>query len=490
MKNYLTLFLILCIGGILYLLFPIHSKAGFVSIYKNKFHLNGKEFYPLAINYFVSARLDEDNYWACPCFDYNTDPKYTYPSKDSSLKELKADMDLIKEMGFNSVRLVGMCEIQVDEKNGELTFSAKNSTHEKSFSLSSDASYKKYFSVLSELLDVVDKAGLKAILLTKVRPGIKSSENHLRKLAIQYKNNTTIMAYDLFNEPLYFDEAPRSKKEVYEFVNGWKKILDMYAPNQLSTIGLEGIREVFKWDPNILNVDFISLHPYEYEPEQVRNEMFWYGKYISKPWIIGETAISADGDSIGYDLQKTFANKTLRQAYNCGAAGYSWWQYKDVNWHLFHADYMGVLNHIGETHTHKDNIAIQGTRKPVAEEFLKFDPTAKKDSCICLNNYYDYSQLHDSRITGRLVDENKKPIDGGVVLGWNENWLHSYHAITKADGSFSLTGNFSFYHWMASATRYTMVRGDVLPETAKITGDKIPTVNLGDIKINRLPFAK
>ena len=88
------------------------------------------------------------------------------------------------------------------------------------------------------------------------------------------------------------------------------------------------------------------------------------------------------------------------------------------------------------------------------------------------------------------MDENKKPIDGGVVLGWNENWLHSYHAITKADGSFSLTGNFSFYHWMASATRYTMVRGDVLPETAKITGDKIPTVNLGDIKINRLPFAK
>ena len=490
MKKNILFFIFLSIVGIIYLLPKTISKNGFVTINDKKFVLDGKPYFPLTINYFVSARLDGDNYWACPCFDYNTDKRYTYTSKDSSLKELKADMDLIREMGFNSVRLVGMCEPQVDEKTGAITFSAKDSTHEKSFLLSTDASYEQYFGVLSELLDVVGKAGLKAILLTKVRPDIKSSEDHLRRLATRFKADTNIMAYDLFNEPLYFEESGRTKKEIFDCVNKWEKILEMYAPHQLSTIGLEGIREVFKWDPNILNVDFISFHPYEYEPEQVRNEIYWYGKHVTKPWIIGETAISADGDSIDYDIQKEFAVKTIKQAYNCGASGYSWWQYKDVNWHVFHADFMGLLNHKGESHTQKENIAIQGTRKPVAEVFKNFDPAAKKDSCICLDNYYDYSQLRTSRITGRLVDGNNKPVDGGVVLGWNINWRHSYHAISKPDGSFSLTADFPFYHWMASATKFEMVRGDANPDSAITAEDNVPTMNLGDIRIRHLSFIK
>ncbi len=490
MKKYIFFFLFLSLGGIIYLAFPIHSKVGFVSMRDNKFFLNGEEFYPVAVNYFVSAQGDENNYWASPCFDYNTDPKYQYTSKDSSLKQLRADMNLIKEMGFNSVRLVGMSEVQVDEQNGKLAITVKDRNHETSIALSSDASFKKYLSALAELVDIADKAGLKVILLTKVRPGFISSEDLLRRLAIQFRNDTTIMAFDLFNEPLYFDLTGRSKKEVYDAVRDWRKILRMYAPNQLTTIGLEGIREVFKWDPNILDVDFVSMHPYEYEPEQVRNEIYWYSRHIKKPWILGETAVPADGDSVDYNVQKKFAVKTLKQTYNCGGAGYSWWQYKDVNWLSFHANFMGVLNLKGETKAANDSFVIHGTRKAVSEAFKEFDSSAKKDSCICLSNYNDYSQLRDCRITGRLVDEKNNPVDGGVVLAWNQWWSHSYHAISKADGSFAVTGNFPFYHWMASATEYSMVRGDVLPDTSKVSNDKIPTLNLGDLKISKLSFIK
>ncbi len=315
---------------------------------------------------------------------------------------------------------------------------------------------------------------------------VETTKHHLKKLLARFKNHATVMAYDLFNEPLYFDGIERNKTVVYRTVKGWNKIFREYAPNQLSTIGLEGIREVFEWDPNILDLDFISFHPYEYEPEQVRNEIYWYGKYVKKPWIIGETAIPADNDSVPYETQRAFAEKAIRQTIDCGAIGFSWWQYKDVPWNAYHANFMGIVNRKGETSV--DNLIVKGTPKPVAEEIKKIDFTVKKDSCICLENYYNYSNHRDCRIKGIVLDENEKPVEGGVILAWNQWWTHSYHTVTKADGSFEVLGNFPFYHWMASATEYSMVRGDVLPDTANKFFDGIPTMDLGTLQIKKLHF--
>ncbi len=498
MKKYIIVFILLSIGATIYLLCPFNSKtnfvsndlAHFVSIRENKFSLNNAPFYPVAINYIVSLRSDMKEFWPCQSPAYNTKIKYRYAAKDSCLMQLKADMDLIKELGFNSVRIVGIGEESIDDnQTGELSVHADMLNHQDtSIEFSNEENYIKYFNALGELLGVVNKAGLKAVLLTRMSLDVKSTEDHLRKLAIHFKNDTTIMAYDLFNEPLYFDEVERDKKDVYKIVKRWKNMMNASAPNQLVTIGLSGIREVFEWDPGMLDVDFISLHPYEYEPEQVRNEIYWYGHYIKKPWIIGETAIPADNDSISYEEQKSFAHKTLKQAYDCGAVGYSWWQYKDVEWHAYHANFMGVLNQKGETKTIKENLVIEGTPKPLIEEFRKFNPKAKKDSCICLSNYYNYSQYKTFRIIGRLLDGNNNPIQGGVILAWNQYWSHSYHTITKADGSFELTGNFIFYHWMASASLFSMVRGDILPAAAKTGIDKIPTIDVGNLNVNKLSF--
>lgn len=89
-----------------------------------------------------------------------------------------------------------------------------------------------------------------------------------------------------------------------------------------------------------------------------------------------------------------------------------------------------------------------------------------------------------------LTDENNKPIQGGVILAWNQYWSHSFHTVTKPDGSFELLGNFPFYHWMASASAYSMIRADVLPDTAKKYNDAIPTMNIGKLKIRKLWYAK
>ncbi len=498
MKKYFIVFILFSLSAFLYILLPFNSKGNpvsidkskFVSIQDKKFSLNGRLFYPITINYIVEMQTDKNTLWPCPYRGYNADGKFRFTTKDSCLMHLKADMDLIKEMGFNSIRLTGIGEEAIDDALiGKLTVNAKiGEQRDTTIELSNDENYKKYFEAIAQLLDVVNKSGLKAVLLTRMSADVKNTEGNLKKLMQYFRNDTTIMAFDLFNEPLYFDVPERNKKVVYKKVKRWAAIAKRASPNHLTTIGLTGIREVFEWDPAILDVDFISIHPYEYEPEQVRNEMYWYANYIKKPWIIGETAISADNDSITYDTQRQFARKTLQQAYNCGAIGYSWWQYKDVEWHSYHANFMGVVNWKGETKTIKNNIPVIGTFKPVVEEFKKFDPASKKDSCICLSNYYNYSQFKDCRITGVLLDENNNPIQGGVILAWNEYWSHSFHTVTKPDGSFELLGNFPFYHWMASASSYTMIRADVLPDTAKKQKDAIPTMNIGKLKIHKLPF--
>jgi len=494
MRKYLFLFFILVGAALLYLSFPLNSKNGFVTIRDKKFQLNGKDFYPVAVNYLGGLFMDgAGKLWPGPATSYDVDSSLHPFTQEAYLKSLRADFELIKEMGFNTVRVVGIGEESMDNDTSRNTplsvYPRLPNGKDTSVYLLSDDAYSRYFNALEMLFKEVNDAGLKVVFLIRVRPGVFTSESHLKKLLQRFKNDTAILAYDLFNEPLYFDHKSRLKTEVDSIVKGWNKLIKMYAPNQLSTIGLEGIREIFEWDPNILDVDFVSFHPYDFEPDQVMNEIYWYGKYVNKPWIIGETALAADNDSVTYLEQKHFARKTLAQVRNCGGVGYTWWQYKDVEWSNYRYDFMGVVTRDGgKTVTNKNGLVVQGIRKPVIQEFLSFNSTsALKDSCECLPNYYNYSNGRASRIIGRIVDaETNEPIEGAVALAWDEHWVHSFHTITKKDGSFELLGEYPFYHWIATATMHSVVRDDMSQDVFKKTKDSIPTFDLGTLKINKL----
>jgi len=459
------------------------NNPAFISVNQNGFFLNDSCFFPLTLNYIAELQYGNGELWACPTNEYDSVKGHYYTSKDSCLMQLKADMELIKRMGFNSVRIVRIGETTINTENGELSVVA-NFKNQKdttivlsnSFFSRKNDPYKNYFIAIDEMLDIIESVGLKVIFLTRMSLDFKSTEAHLTKLASYFKNNSTILAYDFFNEPLYFDRKERAKLDVYTGVNKWRKIITKRAPNHLSTIGLEGIREVFEWDPNILNVDFISFHPYEHEPEQVRNEIYWYGKYTDKPWVIGETGwyTSEENEKDSAKTQKTFALKTLEQSYNCGANGYSWWQFKDVAWNDLknHSDLMGL-------------VSKNGKPKKAISVFQDFNPRKNIENCLCLDNYYNYSESDVFLLKGKLVDKNNSPIEGGVILAWNEYWTHSYHTITKKDGTFELKGSYPFYHWMVSATKYEMARGDIFPDT--VTAN-FPTFDLGVLAINRLGF--
>lgn len=459
------------------------DDSTFVSLNQNGFYYNDSSFFPLALNYIVDLQYGNGGLWASPAKEYDSVKGYLHTTKDSCLMQLKKDMKLIKKMGFNTVRIVRIGEITINSKNGELSvlanFKNKKDTAiilSSGFRLSKNNSYDKYFTAIDEMLDVIGSVGLKVIFLTRMSVDVNSTETHLKKLVSYFKKSSTIMAYDFFNEPLYFDKQERLKIAVYSKVNRWQKILAKNASNHLSTIGLVGIREVFEWDPNILAVDFISYHPYEYEPEQVRNELYWYSKYTAKPWIVGETGwyTSEENERDSLKTQKLFAFKTLEQSYNCGAKGYSWWQFKDVSWNDFknNSDLMGLVTKSGIP---KNSIRV----------FQNFNSTKNTGECLCLDNYFNYSESTAFLLKGKLVNSVDSPIEGGVILAWNEDWTHSYHTITKKDGTFELKGSYPFYHWMASSTKHEMVRGNIVPDT--ITSDP-PIYDLGILIINPLDF--
>ena len=185
-------------------------------------------------------------------------------------------------------------------------------------------------------------------------------------------------------------------------------------------------------------------------------------------------------------IQLRFAKNTLDQTFNCGGTGYSWWQYKDVDWHKYHANFMGLLNWDGESLNSKGE-HIFGTVKPTASAFKNYAVSPDTANCLCFKNYYNYSDSKEFRLTGRIMNEHNKPIQGAVVLAWNKNWTHSYHTVTKKDGSFELLGSYPFYHWMASATKHATIRGELDPTTAKRKG-AYPTIDLDTLSVTPLDF--
>ena len=450
--------------------------------------VHGQRFFPLVMNYQVNLVHDGERMWAASYCGYNPEDRYRYQDPDSCAMQLRAELALMREQGFNAVRVTGFTEgPQYTEGDPRPQLKVRRpDSREELLDLDAPGLQDQYLSTVRRFLDLAAREGMRVILLTTIHEDRPGSREHFTTVADFLRNDTTVLAFDLFNEPLYFDLPPRPKEEVYRVVKSWRKLADRYAPHHLITIGLTGIREVHAWDPELMDVDFIAFHPYEYEPDQVLNELAWYGRHLTIPWMIGETSLPADNDSVSYADMAQFARRTLQQTVACGGIGYSWWQFKDVRWRRFHSDFMGLLAMEGQEVVMEHPIGVEGTLKPAAEVFRTFDPLSLEAVCEGLPNYLNYSEHDLSRITGRLVDEHEAPIEGGVVLAWNRFYSHSYHTTSRADGSFELLGDMDFHHWIASAVGHAMVRGECPASGFRRDTAGTATFHLGELRLEHL----
>jgi len=430
------------------------NSHGFIYLENKQFKINDTSFFPLMINYGTCIRNINNHYIASPIKSYGLPFQFDSFSEDSIYKTIETHFKIIKNMGFNTIRLIG--PVRIVQKNKHLFFQDFTLKKEKLVPIKDH--YKDYLSCIKTVVDIAKQLNLKILLLVGDNfVGSNEEDEFIIKLLSFFKDEPTIFAYEFFNEPLYFDKLKeREKLNALKVVNNWRKKMDEYAPNQLMTIGFSEPIEVFEWDAEILPVDFLAFHVYN--PLRIPNEIYWYSHYIHKPWIIGETGLAADNDSVLYERQSAFLKQTYQYALNCGASGFGIWQFQDVLWGAWRQNYKGLVTNAGTITV--DNFTIHGSLKPAAN-VIKDLHKLKPATCYRPGNYFNMRDYHNFLIKGKVIDEaTGKPIEGAVIRGWTKDWRWGTNTFSDSSGTFWLYSQWKFTHFRISAPTYDRIKFD------------------------------
>ena len=456
---------------------------GFVHLTDSGFAIDKTPFFPIMLNYVVDFRTIDGEFVISPAKYYEELGVYETNSKEETYEQMNAHFELISEIGFNTIRIC--LDRYSKDDDGRFVIC----TEGKNYYL--DENEEDILRGFSDMIKAAENNGLRVMLLIKP-PFNLQLVNFTRSLLKCFSDNPTVFAYDFMNEPLYFDSVPfREKLDALHIVSSWKKIRDEYAPKQLFTIGFSEPIEAFEWDASILPVDFVQIHTYH--PLRVKNEIYWYSKYIGKPWMIGETALPADDDSITYDDQRKFMKEAYEYVRDCGGFGFGWWEFQEcVNTH-FEAMYTGLMNHEGVTRTSSGKEII-GTMKPVVQEISKLSSYKPKEPERPVN-YYNMVGYENIAIKGRILDEKtQKPVEGAVIRGWCANWI-GMNTYSDENGNFTLYCNAPAVHFEISACGMSNSKFDRELTYKNVSGkdynlNDLPNKNLEYHKISYHPFLK
>ncbi len=473
------------------------SENDFIYIDGKYFKYKNDKFFPLMLNYSVCLRQVNEEYVMAPIKDYEDKNVYEGNSKDSIQNVLKGHFQLLKELGFNSIRFHGISNVSRNDTTGDYLVRVNKKGGNSRLNITDNPDI--YLSAIGELVSIAEEKGLKVMILFKADIDDPKRRDFVISMLKYFKKNNTIFAYDLFNEPLYFDNKKlpnwkkhRKKEDAYKITLTWKRMMNKYAPNHLFTIGFAEPIEVFEWDPEILPVDFVAFHTYH--PLRVPNEIYWFSKYINKPWMIGETSLPADNDSIMYSEQAQFMKEVYSRIVNCGGAGLGWWGFQDVSWGGFEHDFTSIANHRGVTFSKDKKYKIKGSFKPAAYEVNRLKDIKPTGDCPCMTNYYNMLGYENIVLIGKIINgKTNEPIEGAVIRGWNKWWGIAANTYTNADGLYTLYSNTEFVHFEISApgmSKITFNYNATYEPTYKhnYTLENLPNKNLEYHKISYSQF--
>lgn len=438
---------------------------GFIYLEDEVFKLDSAIFFPKLMNYIIQPRHLNGKLIFSPSLEYDDPNTFDSDSEEESNERLRAHFKAIRNMGFNSLRLVGINYIKLNEKNSKVSMKIFKGLRREALNLN-NSSITSIIEALEKVVNIADEEGLKIMLLlpkpAKDKDYTQQKDKYVSRVLQKFSKTKSIFSYDFFNEPLYFDnselsnskEILRDKLSALEIVRKWKQQIRKHAPHQLFTISFVEPIEVLEWDPSILPVDFVSIHTYH--PLRVPNEIYWYAKYINKPWIISETSLPADNDSISYEEQSIFMREAFQRVINCGGIGFGWWQYQDVSWGPFEHNFTPLISSGGKTFL-DSNTFILGEFKDAAFVLpeLKVEKTGE---CNCHMNYYNMMGYKNYKISGNVVDEDNNPIEGAVIRAWNEYWTVGMHTFSNEKGEFNLYSNDENIRFEISAPGYTKLK--------------------------------
>ena len=498
--------------------FCAQQSTEIVTLKGDQFKLGCDDWFPLAVNYgFVVLRDDQGNFF--PSRDPHVGPDDMDPTNDHECQSepdcfqlLVDDFSYLSSLGFNSIRLVGQgygiarywnqsewetvsstepVFVSNDYSNSGLTvqihpFSEMGMT-------------EKFLEVIAKVLDAADLAqpnpikvqlltGNKDLHLSEINTGYK---DYLEKLAIRFKENSTLYSLDFYNEPTDNGAHELSKAQVCKLVQGWNSAIKSNSNIQLTTVGLLGPGGIINsWDPGIMKVDFISTHLYDKridaDAEKVKANMKWFSETCPLPWILGEIGYTADpaGNSGqgSLDQQADFAKETLEFARDCGASGYQWWWYED-NFFTAESDPNYFLSFYGI-------LDANGVPKPIVEVFEQFDPFDFGE-CGTPDNYFNTTEQEGFTLTGvvkkgLISDGIKNAVISGHQVNGND-WDFANSTFSDDFGFYELNSEIQINKLTISAVAANFVQFDVtsnsnltiLSQSTHQTGVYLNNMNIG-----------
>jgi aryl-phospho-beta-D-glucosidase BglC (GH1 family) len=209
------------------------SNTDFIYLKDNHFELRNEPFFPVMLNYCVSFRTMDGELVVSPYINYEKHGEFEYNTKNETEEQLRGHFQLIKEMGFNALRVTfDRC----GKDNGNYYYS--------DFSIDDDC--EKILAGFENFINLAAEKDLRIMFLLQP-PFDKPLEDFTVKILKKFSKNPTIFAYDFLNEPLYFDPEPkRTKKSAQNIQLKWHNLMVQNAPNQLFTIGFSEPIEVFE----------------------------------------------------------------------------------------------------------------------------------------------------------------------------------------------------------------------------------------------------
>lgn len=466
------------------------QMTNYVYVNGKSFYLNGQPFFPVGTNYEVTIVNDANgNPYISSDAGYNYDDHFDGCGRTYALNLMNADFDTMASIGINCIRVVWEGGVTHNRSGTGFSFSCSantlcgSSASNVSISppYSSNANLDTLLSLINDILTQAAIYHIKVMLLSvestfsSYRSPTASADYaaFLKALAINFATNPTLYAYDLNNEPGTPQDTVDGlqKDSVCYLTRMWYDTIKYYAPNQLVTIGDLGSIDVGRFDPEVMNLDFVCFHPYPGVTDntnsgqitdginRVLSEIYWYGHNVTKPWMLSETGFSSPPSS--YTLwgstypgsadgtladQATFFSQSFTAVKACGGAGYMFWQYGDEHWFTYPTDNRSDNDFYGIT-DYNGNL-----KQPGATAIKNFNPNAVSSSSTEPPNYYNYyDNTGTPAATGTVVDNNGNPIKGAVVTGWYQV-ANVYQpgtevsTFTQSDGSYTLNYNTnSFY---------------------------------------------
>jgi hypothetical protein len=275
--------------------FPKKDNFSMVSVQGKKFVLEGQEFVPRGVNYYPA-----ENVWLEMWKNFNG-------------KVIKKDMELIKDLGANTVRIFipfkefgkGNVKISELEKVDTVLYHAKENN----------------LKVIVTLFDFIHDYSLE---------NWSKSDRQLERFLKRYKNNETIFAWDIKNEA-NLDYADHGEEFVEDWITFMLQRAKKYDPNHLITLGWNK-PEVADRFSNV--VDFVSFHYYE-DPIHLGKKIDdLQAKIGEKPLLLEEFGMSSY-HSIFYQQSKdeidqyNYIANTRKILQEKGDIGYLVWTLHD-----------------------------------------------------------------------------------------------------------------------------------------------------------------